>query len=66
MELISHQPVAGGAAHLFIYRFSGGGAEIVTSVTIDVDDPKSARRYAANLLAEMAKEMAAGIVNEAG
>lgn len=62
MNLISHHAVDEEAAHLFVYRFKGGGAEIVTSVKIEVNDPRLARRFAQNILAEMAKEMQAGVL----
>lgn len=57
MDLVSTTSDAVDAGHVFVFRFAGAGAEVITSVRIDVPDPVLAEAFAANLLAEMSQRM---------
>ena len=56
MDLVSTTDVT-DAGHVFVFRFAGAGAEVVTSVRIDLPDPLMAEAFAANLMAEIAQRM---------
>ncbi|WP_395942698.1 hypothetical protein [Brevundimonas sp.] len=57
MDLISTMTDATETGHVFVFSFAGAGAEVTTSVRIDVADPLMAEAFAANLLAEIAQRM---------
>jgi hypothetical protein len=57
MDLVSTTSEAVEAGHVFVFRFAGAGAEVTTSVRIEVPDPVLAEAFAANLLAEMSQRM---------
>lgn len=59
MDLVSRTSDAVEHGHVFMFRFAGAGAEVTTSIKIDVADPLMAEAFAANLMAEISQRMEA-------